>query len=327
MIYPLLADPNSPKTRGNRFALAFMQNHNQLSTTTQQQIGLFITTEQESSSFTLETRWPGVETGFDFTETTVQPATGPPQTRYIRQETAVRGGFTFISLPAGRVIGGVTQGDIAVQNNGNTDEAERRKGLFITADNPNDELTIYVLNDEVVSTDAFMAINCVEFPGAKNYKYFIFSSDIDDELGESFESRFLFTPCEDETTVMVQASQTQSHPNWVMSSSSNPTPRTEVSYGLSFNRFDTVMNSNNDDLTGSIITSNKPLAVFSGHQCGTPTDDGTCDYLVEQLPPHPTYGDLFFMAPFAVRESGELYRIGSVSPGAQVTINCECVAV
>ncbi len=37
----------------------------------------------------------------------------------------------------------------------------------------------------------------------------------------------------------------------------------------------TLMNSNLDDLIGSIITSDKPLAVFSGHQCGTPTDDGT----------------------------------------------------
>ncbi len=322
MIFPLPADPNAQTTRGSRFALAFMQNHNLVAPNTLQRIGLFITTEQESSSFTLETRWDGVKTGFSFNETTVPTAAGP-QIRYIRREIANRGRFTFIDLPAGRVVGG---GDIAVQTNGNTDEADRRKGLFVTADNPDDELTIYVLNDETVSSDAYMAINCVEFPGAKNYKYFIFSSDIDDELGESFESRFLFTPCEDETTVMVQASQTQSHPNWVMSSSSNPTPRTEVSYGLSFNRFDTVMNSNNDDLTGSIITSNKPLAVFSGHQCGTPTAEGSCDYLVEQLPPHPTYGDLFFMAPFAVRQSGELYRIGSVARGAEITINCECAA-
>ena len=110
------------------------------------------------------------------------------------------------------------QEDIAVQNNGNSDLyiAERQKGLFITAENTNDELTVYVLNDEIVSSDAYMAINCVEFPNAKNYKYFIFSSDVFG--GEPFESRFLFTPCEDGTTVSVQASQTQTHPNWVQSS-------------------------------------------------------------------------------------------------------------
>ncbi len=213
-----------------------------------------------------------------------------------------------------------------MQNNGNSDLyiAERQKGLFITAENTNDELTVYVLNDEIVSSDAYMAINCVEFPNAKNYKYFIFSSDVFG--GEPFESRFLFTPCEDGTTVSVQASQTQTHPNWVQSSVSTSAAQNVVTYGLLFDRFGTVMISNLDDLTGSIITSDKPLAVFSGHQCGTPTDDGTCDYLVEQLPPHPTYGDLFFMAPFAVRRSGELYRIGSIGNGAQVTINCECAA-
>ncbi|XP_064387502.1 uncharacterized protein LOC135335845 isoform X3 [Halichondria panicea] len=305
-------NPNAPKTRGSRFALAFMQNHARTAAVTEQQIGLFITTEQESSRFTLETRWPGVN-GAGFTETS--PGSG----LWSRTEIAQQGEFTFINLPAGR--GG--QQDIAVQNNGETDEAERQKGLFITAENANDELTIYVLSDELVSTDAYMAINCVEFPGATDYKYFIFSSDVFG--GERFESRFLFTPCQDDTTVSVQASQTQTHPSWVQPSSANPSARVEATYGRTLNRFDTVMISNLDDLTGSIITSDKPLAVFSGHQCGTPTDDGTCDYLVEQLPPHPTYGDLFFMAPFAVRQSGELYRIGSLGAGAQVTINCECL--
>ncbi len=313
MIFFLPADPNAPKTRGSRFALAFMQNHDQSSTATLQEIGIFITTEQESSNFTLETRWPGVN-GSGFNETS--PGSG----LWSRTEIARRGEFTFINLPAGRD----GQQDIAVQSNGDTDEADRQKGLFITANNTNDELTIYVLSDELVSTDAYMAINCVEFPGAADYKYFIFSSDVFG--GERFESRFLFTPCQDDTTVSVQASQTQTHPAWVLPSSGNPSARVEATYGRAFNRFDTVMISNLDDLTGSIITSDKPLAVFSGHQCGTPTDDGTCDYLVEQLPPHPTYGDLLFMAPFAVRQSGELYRIGSVSAGAQVTINCECAA-
>ena len=290
-----------------------MNNANEGPATTLQQIDLFITTEQESSSFTLETRWPGVN-GAGFTETS--PGSG----LWSRTERTVRGEFTFINLPAGRN----GQGDIAVQDNGDNDEADRQKGLFITAENANDELTVYVLNNENTTTDAYMAINCVEFPSAKSYKYFIFSSNVFG--GESFQSRFLFTPCKDDTTVSVQASQTQTHPTWVLPSSGNPSARVEATYGRAFNRFDTVMNSNNDDLTGSIITSDKPLAVFSGHQCGTPTDDGSCDYLVEQLPPHPTYGDLFFTAPFAVRRSGELYRIGSVSPGALVTINCECAA-
>ena len=181
-----------------------MQNHARTAGTTEQQIGLFITTQQESSRFTLETRWPGVS-GAGFTETS--PGSG----LWSRTEIARRGEFTFINLPAG----GNTQPDVAVHNNGETDEAERQKGLFITAENANDEL-IYVLSDELISTDAYMAINCVEFPGATDYKYFIFSSDIFG--GERFESRFLFTPCQDETTVSVQASQTQIHPSWVLPS-------------------------------------------------------------------------------------------------------------
>ncbi len=119
------------------------------------------------------------------------------------------------------------------------------------------------------------------------------------------------------------------HPNWVglTTLGTDPAGATNVAaYTRIFNQFDTVMLSNGGDLTGTMVMSNRPLSVISGHQCGIPTPQGTCDYLVEQVPPHPTYGDLFFMAPFAVRESGELYRIGSVQNGVEVTINCQCEA-
>ncbi len=100
-----------------------MQNHARTAGATEQQIGLFITTEQESSHFTLETRWPGVS-GAGFTETS--PGSG----LWSRTEIARQGEFTFIDLPAGQS----SQGDIAVQSNGDTDEADRQKGLFITAE-------------------------------------------------------------------------------------------------------------------------------------------------------------------------------------------------
>ncbi len=322
--WAFFADPNAPRSRGNSFAIAFMQNHFRPSSTTAQQIALFITTEQELTRFTIQTRWSGISEGFGFT---IDPATGI----YSRQEVARNGDFIFVNFPSGRqqpINVGPVDPDIAVQTNGNTDEADRQKGLTITTDNPDHELSIYILNDEVVSTDAAMAINCVNFPNTRDYRYFIFSAGTGG-VKEAFNSRFLFTPCEDGTAVTITPSQPLTHPTWVGSSFAATDPASVAQntavYSNNFNRFDTLMISNLADLTGTVIVSNRPLSVFSGHQCGTPTAVGTCDYLVEQIPPHPTYGDMFFMAPFAIRESGELYRIGSVQDNVEVTINCECL--
>ena len=312
------ADPRAPKTRGNKFALAFMGNQNQQGAAIMHQLTLFITTEQESTTFTIQTRFAAVD-GLGFTETS--PGSGI----YSRTEIARKGDFTFINLPSAR--GGVGP-DFSVRTDGQDETVDRTKGLIIETENATHELTVYVLSDEQVSTDAYMAINCVEFPTVRNgYQYYVFSTD--NNINPSFQSRFIVTPCEDNTEIMVAPSVAYTHPAWVMPSFPNTNPNVanerQTTLGQLFSRFDTVMYNALDDFTGTIITSDKPLSVIVGHQCGTPAEVGTCDFLVEQVPPHPTFGYLFFMAPFAVRQSGEIYRIGSVTDGARVTINCECI--
>ena len=72
-----------------------------------------------------------------------------------------------------------------------------------------------------------------------------------------------------------------------------------------------------------MLTATGPLAVFTGHQCGQfPTNVTACDILVEQIPPHVTYGQTFFALPLAVRRSGELYRVGSILDDNDVTVTC-----
>ena len=78
-----------------------------------------------------------------------------------------------------------------------------------------------------------------------------------------------------------------------------------------------------NDLTGTIIESDKPISVFVGHECGQVPDTATaCDHLVEQIPPSATWGTQFFTVPLNVRESGERYRIGTVTDDNQITVTC-----
>lgn len=65
------------------------------------------------------------------------------------------------------------------------------------------------------------------------------------------------------------------------------------------------------DLTGTIVQSDLPVAVFGGHQCTDVNSSSLfyCDYLVEQIPPVNRLGTEFFTAPFATRTGGDTLRV------------------
>lgn len=77
------------------------------------------------------------------------------------------------------------------------------------------------------------------------------------------------------------------------------------------------------DLSGTIITADKPIAVFGGQQCANIPDGNTfaCDHVVEQLPPTTTWGKSFVSMPLATRVGGDTFRIVASQSATTVTIN------
>lgn len=76
------------------------------------------------------------------------------------------------------------------------------------------------------------------------------------------------------------------------------------------------------DLTGTTITSDKPISVFGAHDCANvPVGTSYCDHLVEQIPPTSTWGKHFLTVPLATRLTGELFRIVAASDGTAVTVD------
>ncbi len=81
------------------------------------------------------------------------------------------------------------------------------------------------------------------------------------------------------------------------------------------------------DLTGSFIHSDNPIAFFSGHQCSfVPQNTGTCNWLVEQIPPVDTWGSHFVTMPLAGRTVGDLFRFVAEFDNTHVSINGVVVA-
>lgn len=270
-------------------------------------IVVYVTTDEEVAPFTIETKFPGIPN-------MLESSPGLYSASYI----ARKGTMNSIHLPSG---GEHPESDISVQ-----DSYDRHKGVRIRTKNNEHKLTVYVLSSSSLSADGYTAIPCVSYPTARDYQYFVFSAD---SLSSRYFSRFMIVPCEDDTSISIEGSQSIESPSWVSPSVSRTDPQSPnaaqriVTYGQNIDQFETLMIDNALDLTGTIVVTNKPISLFVGHQCGNVPDDAfTCDYLAEQVPPHITYGSLFFTAPFAVRESGDLYRVGTVWDGVQLSVVC-----
>jgi hypothetical protein len=77
------------------------------------------------------------------------------------------------------------------------------------------------------------------------------------------------------------------------------------------------------DLTGSLITSDKPIAVFSGNECALiPGGVMACDHIEEQLFPVEQWGQRFFISKFEPRKTeDDLFRIIADEDGTEIESN------
>ena len=76
------------------------------------------------------------------------------------------------------------------------------------------------------------------------------------------------------------------------------------------------------DLTGTRVTSVKPISVFSGNDCASvPTRNVLCDHLVEQIPPVDLWGNRYFTTPTVNSYAKDVYHVIASRNGTQVMIN------
>jgi hypothetical protein len=83
-----------------------------------------------------------------------------------------------------------------------------------------------------------------------------------------------------------------------------------VPYTITLDRLDAYqLMAAGGDLTGSLIESDAPIAVFGGNQCANvPVGVSYCDHLAEQMPPIEMWGTQSLMIPLATRLGGDTVR-------------------
>jgi len=196
-----------------------------------------------------------------------------------------------------------------VLNDGNrvqTANAVTAQGIRLRTVNSQREFSVIGLNQASATTDAYLGIPI-------------------DVLGTSYRalchkavggrpSQLLIAGVEDGTSITITTSVNAG-------GFTKNVPRT-----IALNKLQTFLiqaTAGVDDLTGSLVTSTKPVAVFGGAQCGNVPDGNTfaCDHMVEMMIPTETYGVDFFVVPLAPRQAGDTTRVVAHESGTEVRIN------
>ena len=74
-------------------------------------------------------------------------------------------------------------------------------------------------------------------------------------------------------------------------------------------RLDTLTLTSSNDLTGTVIRTDKPIVVYSGHECGNvPVYISSCSHLVEQMPPVRVWGYCYIATSFMGRQDGSYVK-------------------
>jgi RHS repeat-associated protein len=194
---------------------------------------------------------------------------------------------------------------------GSGQESNARSGLrgwsaYITADEP---ISIRVIYYQRAESDAMLALPV----RALGTEY------ITSNMGGSQNGlypRSVLIADQDDTQVTILASkQLEIDGNTVLPGEQ---------YTLTLNRGDDFHLKplpHSHDFSGTIISSNKPIAVYAGHDCAdVPADAIYCNMLVEQLPPTSLWQKEFLTTPLRTRY-GEIFRVMAAVDNTTVNVN------
>ena len=195
---------------------------------------------------------------------------------------------------------------------------DRSKGIIIIVENEK-QVFVHAVQDIHRSADSFLVLPPHNL-GAVSYTYIAamihtLDSATFTESREDVHSLVGIVSTENDTLLSI-------------------TPTGDVSIGtesvkpgetilVTLHRAETLLIAFVGDLTGTKVTSNRPISFFCGDQCPKiPRGVGGCDQIVEQLPPVEAWGRQFATAPLKTRMSFDVFRFVAAENGTIVTIRC-----
>ncbi len=191
----------------------------------------------------------------------------------------------------------------------NNSDVVGNNGIHVTAQN---EVTVYGPNREQFTTDAFLGLP-TDILGTEYINLGYENVDIVNA------TQFGIVATENGTTVTITP---------VITTGAR---LAGVPYNITLNQGQTYLLRNTgsfpSDLSGTLISSNKKIAVFGSHQCSNiPRGQFACDHIVEELPPVTSWGRNFITVPLKTRLNGDTFRFLASTDNTVVKVNGTTVA-
>ena len=190
---------------------------------------------------------------------------------------------------------------------------DQDKGIYLTTSS--DNVTVIGQNLDVKSSDSFFALPIITLDDV--YVYYGMSVPRPYYAG-SRNSLILIVGAE--SNAMMKLTTTQSVRIRISTAVIHLIPDRQYSFVI--NRLQTVYIGSVDDLSGTKIVTDRPVSVFSGHECGNvPWNVSACSHIVEQIPPTALWGKVYYTAPLVNKTS---YTIKVLAANNSTTVNIYC---
>ena len=216
--------------------------------------------------------------------------------------TITAGGEAFIEFPHDVQV----FGDPAIEN----------KGIHVQLDSNN----VVVIGENVRrDTDGtFLTLPTLDL-NITQYKYFELTMVIG---AGRWPSELLVVGTQNNTTINITVSQSvRLYVSDGQNSYVDLVAGMEYSYNI--DELQTFFMTDPDDLTGTRITTDKPISLFSGHACAElPLNGGDCDHMIEQLLPTVLWGTTHYIAPVPRIGTAYFIRVLAANDGTDVDIYC-----
>ena len=198
---------------------------------------------------------------------------------------------------------------------------DRSKGIIVKAENEK-QVFVYGAQELQRATDSFLVLPADDL-GAISYTYIAAMMHSGDrlDLGNGlFDIHSLVGIVSAENDTLLTITPTQNV------SIGTETVEAGNSIDITLARTETLLIAFVGDLTGTKVTSNRPISFFCGDQCPyIPSSVPYCDQIVEQLPPVEAWGRQFATAPLKTRMSFDVFRFVASENTTTCTVNISCV--
>ena len=217
-------------------------------------------------------------------------------------------------------IGTISAGDEATLNLPSSvmvsSNSDQDKGIYLTASS--DKITVigqYLGNS--FTSDSYFALPIMKLDSAK-YVYYGVTVPRTSVFSSRYESSILIVGAENNTTLNLTT--TQPVDAAVGNTVTSLIPGREYSFVI--NRLQTFYIGSLDDLSGTKIVTDRPVSVFSGHQCANvPWNAAACSHLVEQNLPTAFWGNMYYTVPFLSKRS---YTAKVLAANNNTVVNIYC---